>query len=75
MQVDAQRFHDEAVHRVEAFRGEGVVPGRNTDVDVHVTDTTFEIHDTAGELLASIPKTTTKDISRYKAYGWTDNID
>ena len=48
---------------------------RNTDVDVHVTDTTFEIHDTAGELLTSIPKTTTKDISRYKAYGWTDNID
>jgi hypothetical protein len=50
-------------------------PHRNTVVDVHVTDTTFEIHDTAGEPLASIPKTTTKEISRYKACGWSDNID
>jgi hypothetical protein len=47
---------------------------RNTLVDIHVHDTTFEVYDCAGELLASIPKTTTKDISRYKAYGWRDNI-
>ena len=47
---------------------------RNTLVDIHVDDTTFEIYDSRGELLATIPKTTTKDISRYKAYGWRDNI-
>ena len=47
---------------------------RNTLVDVHVADREFEIYDNHGELLATIPKTTTKDISRYKAYGWSDNI-
>ena len=29
---------------------------------------------TEGELLATIPRTTTKDVTRYKAYGWTGNI-
>jgi hypothetical protein len=47
---------------------------RNTLVDVHVGDREFQIYDSHGELLATIPKTTTKDISRYKAYGWGDNI-
>jgi len=47
---------------------------RNTLVDVHVADREFRIYDSHGELLATIPKTTTKDISRYKAYGWGDNI-
>ena len=47
---------------------------RNTLVDIHVDDTVFRVYDSEGELLASIPKTTTKDISRYKAYGWSDNI-
>ena len=47
---------------------------RNTLVDVHVGDREFRIYDNHGELLATIPKTTTKDISRYKAYGWSDNI-
>ena len=40
---------------------------RNTVVDIQVEDTMFQIYDSAGELLASIPKTTTKGISRYKA--------
>jgi hypothetical protein len=47
---------------------------RNTVVDVHVGDREFRIYDSHGELLATIPKTTTKDVSRYKAYGWGDNI-
>jgi hypothetical protein len=34
----------------------------------------FQIYDSAGELLTSIPKTTTKGISRYKAYGWGETI-
>jgi hypothetical protein len=48
---------------------------RNTHVDVHVADREFHIYDNHGELLATIPKTTTKDITRYKAYGWTDTSD
>ncbi len=47
---------------------------RNSLVDVHVAERQFQIYDSRGELLATIPKTTTKDISRYKAYGWRDNI-
>lgn len=47
---------------------------RNTLVDVHLAGDQFRIYDSEGELLATIPKTTTKDISRYKAYGWRDNI-
>ena len=47
---------------------------RNTVVDVHLDDDQFEVYNSEGELLAAIPKTTLKDISRYKAYGWRDNI-
>ena len=47
---------------------------RNTHVDVHVGDREFQIYDSRGELLATITKTTTRDVSRYKAYGWGDNI-
>ncbi|MCU1661228.1 MAG: putative family ISMav2-like transposase [Pseudonocardia sp.] len=47
---------------------------RNTLVDVHIGDHEFQIYDTHGELLATITKTTSKDVSRYKAYGWQDNI-
>jgi len=47
---------------------------RNTLVDVHVADREFRIYDSHGELLAAIPKTTTNDISRYKAYGLSENI-
>ena len=43
-------------------------------MDVHVADQEFQIYDSRGELLATIAKTTTRDISRYKAYGWGDNI-
>ena len=49
-------------------------PHRNTLVDVHVHDSEFRIYDTDGELLATIPKTTTKEVTRFKAYGWTDNV-
>ena len=48
---------------------------RNSLVDVHVADREFQIYDSRGELLATIAKTTTRDISRYKAYGWGDNIE
>lgn len=47
---------------------------RNTLVDVHLDDAQFKVYDSDGELLATIATTTTKTISRYKAYGWSDNI-
>ena len=47
---------------------------RNTLVDIHVDEAIFDIYNSVGEQLAPIPKTTTKDVSRYKAYGWRDNI-
>ena len=45
---------------------------RNTLVEVHVHDTEFRIHDQHGELLATIPKLTTDDVTRFKAYGWSN---
>lgn len=49
-------------------------PHRNSLVDVHVHQTEFQVYDSAGELLLTIPKTTSKEVTRFKAYGWTDNI-
>jgi hypothetical protein len=32
------------------------------------------VYNSTGELLASIPKIITEEISRYRTYGWRDNI-
>jgi hypothetical protein len=49
-------------------------PHRNTIVDIHIHEDQFQIYDLDAELLATIAKTTTKEVTRFKAYGWTDNI-
>jgi hypothetical protein len=47
---------------------------RNTLVDVEAHDGEFHVYDLAGEPLTVIPRTSTKEISRFKAYGWKDRV-
>jgi hypothetical protein len=44
---------------------------RNTVIGVVVHDTELHVYDHTGEPLAVIPRTTTKEVNRYKAYGWS----
>ena len=45
---------------------------RNTVTDVEVHGTEFHLCDHAGEPLAVITRTSAKEVSRYKAYGWSN---
>ena len=67
------------VQRHVSCRGQTMVAGqtiqvgfahRNTIVDITVADTTFTVTDLDGEPLTVIPSTTTKEVHRFKAYGW-----
>jgi hypothetical protein len=45
---------------------------RHTLVDIDVHETEFHIYGQAGELLAAIPRTNGKDVTRTKGYGVRD---
>jgi transposase InsO family protein len=47
---------------------------RNTLVDVEAHDGEFHVYDLAGEPLTVIPRTSSKEISRFKAYGWKHRV-
>jgi hypothetical protein len=47
---------------------------RHTLVDIDVHDAQFHVYDQTGELLAAIPRTSRKEITRTKGYGVRDRI-
>jgi hypothetical protein len=47
---------------------------RHTLVDIDVHKTEFHIYDQAGELLAAVPRTSGKEVTRTKGYGVRDRI-
>ena len=49
-------------------------PHRHTLVEIDVHEAEFHIYDQAGEPLATIPRTSGKEVTRTKGYGVRDRV-